>query len=802
MLSRVVSRCTVWRFSASVSMLVCQLVLSATSTHRMCVRRFRWSVCLLILSVTSTAFGGQVLPASDAVLRFQVMDSESRLPLQGALVSVHALVQAASADADGFVLFSAIPVGRHVFEVFYIGYEPVSLTIDIPFSGDQPIVVFLEHAHEHLDEITILSTRLVRGIEYSATRVEALPLEEIEEKINMRPGDIRMLLAESTGIQVQQTSAVSGNANFRIQGLDGRYTQLLKDGFPLYSGFSGGLSIMQIPPLDLFQVEVIKGSSSTLYGGGAIAGLVNLISRRPQQNPEVQVLMNASTTRSLDFSGYYGQQFDRFGVVMFATYNRNPGYDPSDEGFSAIPRFDRVTLNPKLFWSPTEELRLMGAVQVVSEDRLGGDMLYLDGSDRSGRFFEQHRSDRVSTQFSLGYRLAGFGELSVKNSFTFFDRSIEVPEHLFRGRQWASFSEVSVSHGGGGGDWVGGLNLWTDRFDDRTAQEAPSRDVSSRVFGSFLQHSYDWSHHVVTEAGLRVDLADPAPASSAGGVFILPRMSMLYRIDHRWSMRLGGGLGYKLPDMFMDEAENRAFRGVWRPDMNVLRAETSRGISSDVNFRTTLFDDVTLTWNQLFFSTWLDHALVLVDVRSEGGTGSGSGLSLAPTSEVFWFRNLDGHVRSRGTESNITLMYDHFKVYMGYTYVDAVQKLGRSEVPSGGRSVVQLPLNSPHQFNAVVMLEEHGSFRIGLEGYYYSAPVLSDGSRGKGYSIFGIMAEKSWGMVTVFANFENIFDTRQSRFGSLYTGHRGSPVFRDIYAPLEGRYANFGVKLGAGSGKQ
>jgi iron complex outermembrane receptor protein len=88
----------------------------------------------------------------------------------------------------------------------------------------------------------------------------------------MKPGDIRMMLNESTGIQTQQTSATSYNYSIRIQGLDGRYTQLLKDGFPLYAGFSGGLSLMQVTPLDLKQVEVIKGSSSTLYGGGAIAG--------------------------------------------------------------------------------------------------------------------------------------------------------------------------------------------------------------------------------------------------------------------------------------------------------------------------------------------------------------------------------------------------------------------------------------------------------------------------------------------------------------------------------------------------
>lgn len=96
--------------------------------------------------------------------------------------------------------------------------------------------------------------------------------EEIDEASTMDPSKIAHLITHSTGIQVQQTSATSNTANVRIQGLDGRYTQMLKDGFPLYGGFSGSLSIMQIPPLDLRQVEYIKGSASTLYYSSFFVG--------------------------------------------------------------------------------------------------------------------------------------------------------------------------------------------------------------------------------------------------------------------------------------------------------------------------------------------------------------------------------------------------------------------------------------------------------------------------------------------------------------------------------------------------
>src|SRR5690242_19320103 len=129
----------------------------------------------------------------------------------------------------------------------------------------------------------------------------------------MKPGDIRMLLNESTGIQTQQTPATSYNSSIRIQGLDGRYTQVLRDGFPLYAGFSGGLSLMQVTPLDLKQVEVIKGSSSTLYGGGAIAGLVNLVSKVPGNKRELSFIVNGTSGKEWDASGFYSQKFKKTG---------------------------------------------------------------------------------------------------------------------------------------------------------------------------------------------------------------------------------------------------------------------------------------------------------------------------------------------------------------------------------------------------------------------------------------------------------------------------------------------------------
>src|SRR6185436_11102224 len=165
------------------------------------------------------------------------------------------------------------------------GYEEKEMKITVPYSSDT-LKIELENSEHEMEEVVVQSTRTSRTIANVPTRIETIALEEIDEKNNMRPGNVAMLLHESTGIQVQQTSATSANASIRIQGLDGRYTQLLKDGFPNFGNFSAGLSVLEIPPLDLKQVEIIKGPASPLYGGGAIAGVINFISREPKEGGE------------------------------------------------------------------------------------------------------------------------------------------------------------------------------------------------------------------------------------------------------------------------------------------------------------------------------------------------------------------------------------------------------------------------------------------------------------------------------------------------------------------------------------
>ncbi len=693
-----------------------------------------------------------------------IKDSKSTEPLAGVSVTITDLNKVALTDRDGKVSFTDVTDGLHQLRYQHIGY--ITKQDSVLFPSPQPIVVLLEQAEEELDVVVISSTRSSRTIENIPTRVETISGEELDEKGNMKPGDIRMILNESTGIQTQQTSATSANASIRIQGLDGRYTQILKDGFPLFSGAAAGLGLLQTPPLDLKQVEVIKGSASTLYGGGAIAGLVNLISKSPSEKPEFNLHLNGTTAGGLDLNTYYSQKYGKTGLVVFASRSSNSAYAPDNIDLTAIPKFTRYTINPKIFLYFNDRSTLSFGINTSFENRTGGDLHYIKGSgDVSHSFFEKNKSDRLSSQLSYNQKLGGDKQLTIRNSVSYFNRKISIPGYNFNGVQHGTFTEANFSSANDKSEWIAGLNLWTDRFkEDQTT--TLSRDYDQTTGGAFVQNNLHATNWLEIETGLRGDYV-----FDYGAVF-LPRVSALIKVNEQLNSRIGAGFGYKAPTIFTEESERIQYQNVLPVSTSTNKLEKSYGVNWDINFRIPLFNKkASLSVNHLFFYTFLNNPLTM-NKESSG---------------FYRFTNLSGHMDSRGMETNLKLTYEDLKLFIGYSLTDA-------KIHAGG-ILTENPLTAKHRLNNVLMYEVEDKWKLGLEGYYYSKQKLNDGARGKPYWIFGFMAEKLWERFSIYINFENFTDTRQTRFDNIYTGSISNPVFRDIYAPLDGFVVNGGLKL-------
>ena len=719
---------------------------------------YRINLCIAVLLCVLGAYGQEKL-------EIKVIDADTKQPIPNANVTIYQVNRTVATDTNGIALFSALPAGRYEYGISHAGFETLKGFVNVEPGRPAEATALLEASEEEEEEVVILSTRSSRTIKDIPTRVEFIAGEELDEKANMKPGDIRMVLNESTGIQTQQTSATSANASIRIQGLDGRYTQMLKDGFPLYAGFSNGLGLLQTPPLDLKQFEVIKGSASTLYGGGAIAGLVNLISKTPNEERELKFHFDGTSAGGLNTSGFFGQRFGKAGLTLFASRNSNAAFDPSTTGLTAIPEFERYTINPKLYYYFNEKTQLSAGVNLAFEDRTGGDIAFIKNRKPTG-YFENNNTDRYSSQVSFETRFGKSSHLTVKNSISRFKRVITIPSYEFNGTQDATFTEITYALHGEKLEWISGINLVTDKFREVQTTSTPLRDYEQLTVGAFLQQNWKINDFIHLETGIRGDQVKDY------GFAFLPRLAVLFKLSPKVSSRIGGGLGYKTPTIFTEESERLLYSDVLPIDEEVNKLERSYGFNADINYKSKFADgEVDFSINQLFFYTRIADPLQLL----QSGTGT------------YLFINSDGHIDTRGIETNVRLGYKDFKLFLGYTLTDAYLHQGGNKAESF--------LTPKHRLNSVLLYEVEEKWKAGLEAYYFSRQLLSDGSTGKPYWVTGFMLEKLWEKFSLYINFENFLDARQTRFDTIYTGTIDNPVFRDIYAPLDGFVVNGGVKL-------
>ena len=741
---------------------------------------------MLLLGISAEATAQQ--PSDSlAILRLRVTHDEK--PVAGAVVRSGAV--GGQTDATGSATLRLV-AGTHSIIASRLGFVPDTIAITLAAGRDTSLTIALEERAAEIESIVIASTRGSRRVEDSPLRVEVVDEEEVAEKTAMTPGDIAMMLNETSGLRVQTTSPSLGGAGVRVQGLRGRYTLLLADGLPLYGGQAGGLGLLQIPPVDLARAEVIKGTASALYGPSALGGVVNLVSRRPGDEPVRELLVNQTSRGGTDLVAFVSQHIGSrsadgeqpLGTSLLLSAHRQRANDLDDDGWADMPEYERIVARPRLFVDQGP-LSIFATAGFTAEDRDGGTLEGRVAPDGQP-YVEALRTRRGDAGVMSRYIIGGRDILSLRASGVeqrHHHRFGPTPEHD-RHRTW--FTEASLAFPRGSWTYVTGAAYQSERYRN---EDVTGFDFDFRVPSLFAQADVDPASWLGLSASARIDWHNEYATT------VSPRISALLRASESsrlagWTLRLSGGAGTFAPVPFTEETEVTGLSSL-EPFVG-LEEERALGGSIDVNghVRTGLG---TLELNATLFGSRLRRGVAAREIEAPAGSDEPSTLMLV---------NAPIDARTAGTELLARLVRGPVRLTATYAYLHATEWN-----PDGGDDVVvrrDVPLAPRHAAGLVGSLEDEERYRVGLEVYYTGHQSLEDNpyrETSQPYVIVGLLGER-WvrtraGVARLFLNLENIGNVRQTRYDPLLLPARGAGGrwTTDAWTELSGFTVNGGVRL-------
>jgi iron complex outermembrane receptor protein len=518
--------------------------------------------------------------------------------------------------------------------------------------------------------------------------------------------------------------------------------------------------LLQTPPLDLKRVEVIKGAASALYGGGALGGVLNLVSQTADSEPAV--LANVSSRGGRDLVGFFTDQAsaDWSGTLTVGAHDQSRE-DISGAGWADLPGFRRYTLRPRLWWDAGQAQSLFLTAGLVDEDREGGTMpgQVLPEGIAFPEVLHTRRADGGAVaHWTLPDGLALDGRASVTS--TQLDRTFGTQR--IASSQTTVSAEETLSGTRHDNAWLLGVAFEHDAL---AARAVPGVSYVYDVPALFAQDELTATRWLKIAGTARVD------EQNVYGTFFSPRVSALLREPGSpWSLRASVGGGFAAPTPFVDEIEATGL-GALLP-LQGLRAERAVTESIDAKWA----DD---GWD-------VNASLFNSEIRDPLETQSAAG-------ERLELINAPGPRRAPGAEALVRYVIGPLQLIGSWSNIDATEVMP-------GQTRQQAPLVPRQSAELGFILESEHRGRIGLEGNYTGRQALQNDpfrSVSEPYFQFNALGEIRFGAWSIFLNAINLTDVRQTQFDPLVRrapGPGGDPI-TDVWAPLDGRTVNLGLRV-------
>ena len=611
-----------------------------------------------------------------------------------------------------------------------------------------------------LQPVVVTATRSVRMLEDVPVPTQLITAEEAALQGAVRLTD---LLQSQTGLNVVQDFSGSG---LQVQGLDADYTLVLIDGEPVIGRTAGTLDLERLSIGDVERIEVVRGPSSSLYGSEALAGVVNLITRTPDDDFAASARMRYGTHRTLDTSVHLEGAGERVSGSVFVNRYSSDGYQLTPGNVApTVPAFTDYTVSSRLRAEASPKTELGLSFRLAQQDQESPSAIFNEDRtitplDREARRTDWSLAPRVTFRPSTGRTLrlngyaARFGtdetltEASGAAFYTSsFDQQYLKAEALFD----ALLSDHHFTTVGAGGITE---SVEADRFAGGLTR--------FNTFFAFAQHEWAPSFRFDVIGSLRLD------AHSEYGTQLSPKVAAQWRATDRLSLRSSVGTGFKAPDfrqLYLDflNAEAGGYRvlgtiGIQESlaqlraqgviaqelidpsDLRPLEPETSLALNAGLGYR--LSERFAFDVN-LFRNTVDDLIETVVAAVQTNGQ------------QVFTYTNLR-EIYTQGLEAEVDLKpVGPVTVTAGYQYLDAREterdrRLGNRSRHSG-RLHVRYDVESLG-LTALVRAVYRGSYLFA----FASDTFVDD------YTLWNVALTKRLGdFGTVQAGVDNLLDTTQ-----------------------------------------
>ncbi len=508
---------------------------------------------------------------STGIIKGTVTSGGAVLP--GVNVGLQGLNLGSPTDKSGNFLIRNVPAGTHMLQASAVGYKKFETEVEVKSGETIELKIELNESMLELDQVVVTGTMRETFVRDSPVKVNVINHSRLQQ--GKTSSNIMDLVGNINGLSTQLNCGVCGTNAIRINGVEGPNTAVLIDGMPIMGALASVYGLNGISPSIIDQVEVIKGPQSTLYGTQALGGVVNIITKNPDNTPSFSAdIYGRSTSREGSINVAASPKIGRLKGFISGNLSRNEHFfDNNNDGFNDQPKQMRMALFGKgVLEGKRGEQRLSFAAKFYNEDRTGGVRSFRDGMRGSDQVY----GESIYTQRAellTEYRPAGLNEqLRIQTALTYHDQDSFYGTEHYDALQHIAYGQLSW-----GQQLSEKLNLLTgttlryETYDDNTPATSDGTDIQF-IPGIFSQAELTVGKKLTLLGGLRLD------HHASHGIVTAPRFSAKYSPGDLTTIRANAGTGFRVVNVFTED--HAALTGsrevVFTED---LKAEQSRSVT-------------------------------------------------------------------------------------------------------------------------------------------------------------------------------------------------------------------------------